>query len=86
MHAGRKSTRSGDNGGACFEVADSLTGIVAVSVEFPGAGNYAVHHKFYPDTWPNPRFVNIRCRPGSNTRSQTVDADTLHPLRASAKS
>ncbi|MFD4206110.1 DUF397 domain-containing protein [Micromonospora tulbaghiae] len=26
----RKSTRSGDNGGACVEVADSLPGIVAV--------------------------------------------------------
>ncbi|MEU4712083.1 DUF397 domain-containing protein [Micromonospora purpureochromogenes] len=26
----RKSTRSGDNGGACVEVADNLPGIVAV--------------------------------------------------------
>lgn len=26
----RKSTRSGSNGGACVEVADNLTGIVAV--------------------------------------------------------
>ncbi|SCF10090.1 DUF397 domain-containing protein [Micromonospora chokoriensis] len=26
----RKSTRSGDNGGACVEVADNLAGVVAV--------------------------------------------------------
>ncbi|MET8318499.1 DUF397 domain-containing protein [Micromonospora sp. NPDC005189] len=26
----RKSTRSGDNGGACVEVADNLPGLVAV--------------------------------------------------------
>ncbi|GAB3814675.1 DUF397 domain-containing protein [Micromonospora zhanjiangensis] len=26
----RKSTRSGDNGGDCVEVADNLTGVVAV--------------------------------------------------------
>ncbi|MFC5941879.1 DUF397 domain-containing protein [Micromonospora harpali] len=26
----RKSTRSGDNGGACLEVADNLPGLVAV--------------------------------------------------------
>ncbi|MBM0255700.1 DUF397 domain-containing protein [Micromonospora sp. 4G55] len=26
----RKSTRSGDNGGACVEVADNLPGIIAV--------------------------------------------------------
>ncbi|WFE99830.1 DUF397 domain-containing protein [Micromonospora sp. WMMD964] len=26
----RKSTRSGDNGGACVEVADNLAGIIAV--------------------------------------------------------
>ncbi|RKN47718.1 DUF397 domain-containing protein [Micromonospora endolithica] len=26
----RKSTRSGDNGGACVEVADNLPGVIAV--------------------------------------------------------
>jgi hypothetical protein len=43
-----KSTRSGDNNGACVEVADNLSGIVAVRDSKDPAGPALV---FSPDAW-----------------------------------
>ncbi|MFG1716105.1 DUF397 domain-containing protein [Micromonospora sp. WMMA1947] len=44
----RKSTRSGDNGGACVEVADNLPGLVAVRDSKDPAGPALT---FSPTTW-----------------------------------
>ncbi|MGI5215584.1 DUF397 domain-containing protein [Plantactinospora sp. CA-290183] len=44
----RKSTRSGDNGGECVEVADNLTDIVAVRDSKDQAGPALA---FRPYTW-----------------------------------
>ncbi|MEV5632329.1 DUF397 domain-containing protein [Micromonospora tulbaghiae] len=44
----RKSTRSGDNGGACVEVADNLPGIVAVRDSKDPGGPALV---FAPKAW-----------------------------------
>ncbi|GGM06010.1 MULTISPECIES: DUF397 domain-containing protein [Micromonospora] len=44
----RKSTRSGDNGGACVEVADNLSGVVAVRDSKDPAGPALT---FAPDAW-----------------------------------
>ncbi|MGN9806450.1 DUF397 domain-containing protein [Micromonospora sp. L32] len=44
----RKSTRSGDNGGACVEVADNLPGIVAVRDSKDPAGATLA---FTPSAW-----------------------------------
>ncbi|MGC5021224.1 DUF397 domain-containing protein [Micromonospora sp. DT47] len=46
----RKSTRSGDNGGNCVEVADSLRGIVAVRDSKDSAGPLLT---FSPEVWGN---------------------------------
>lgn len=55
----RKSTRSGNNGGACVEVADNLTGIVAVrDSKNPDGGTLA----FSPNAWRN--FVDLAKRIG----------------------
>ncbi|MGC4862293.1 DUF397 domain-containing protein [Micromonospora sp. DT41] len=44
----RKSTRSGDNGGNCVEVADNLPGIVAVRDSKDPAGTALT---FSPAAW-----------------------------------
>ncbi|MEH1057149.1 DUF397 domain-containing protein [Micromonospora sp. CPCC 206171] len=44
----RKSTRSGDNGGNCVEVADNLPGIVAVRDSKDRAGAVLT---FTPSAW-----------------------------------
>ncbi|MFF5176207.1 DUF397 domain-containing protein [Micromonospora sp. NPDC000089] len=44
----RKSTRSGDNGGACVEVATNLPGLVGVRDSKDGAGPALA---FSPATW-----------------------------------
>ncbi|MFD6755640.1 DUF397 domain-containing protein [Micromonospora gifhornensis] len=44
----RKSTRSGDNGGACVEVADNLPGLVAVRDSKDPAGPTLT---FSPTAW-----------------------------------
>ncbi|MCX5115969.1 DUF397 domain-containing protein [Micromonospora sp. NBC_00362] len=44
----RKSTRSGDNGGACVEVADNLPGLVAVRDSKDPAGPALT---FLPAAW-----------------------------------
>ncbi|RAO47803.1 hypothetical protein GAR06_01798 [Micromonospora saelicesensis] len=44
----RKSTRSGDNGGACVEVADNLPGLVAVRDSKDPAGPILI---FPPRAW-----------------------------------
>ncbi|MFU8874342.1 DUF397 domain-containing protein [Micromonospora sp. SL4-19] len=44
----RKSTRSGDNGGNCVEVADNLPGVVAVRDSKDRSGPALV---FTPDSW-----------------------------------
>jgi hypothetical protein len=44
----RKSTRSGDNGGACVEVADNLPGLVAVRDSKDPAGPVLT---FAPAAW-----------------------------------
>jgi hypothetical protein len=44
----RKSTRSGDNNGACVEVADNLPGVVAVRDSKDPAGPTLA---FSPDAW-----------------------------------
>jgi hypothetical protein len=44
----RKSTRSGDNGGNCVEVADNLPGLVAVRDSKDPAGPALI---FSPDAW-----------------------------------
>ena len=58
----RKSTRSGDNGGNCVEVADNLPGIVAVRDSKDPAGPALT---FSPDAWAT--FVRAPksspCRP-----------------------
>ncbi|MEU5785309.1 DUF397 domain-containing protein [Micromonospora lupini] len=48
----RKSTRSGDNGGACVEVADNLPGLVAVRDSKDPSGSALT---FSPAAWT--RFV-----------------------------
>ncbi|WFE55961.1 DUF397 domain-containing protein [Micromonospora sp. WMMD712] len=48
----RKSTRSGDNGGACLEVADNLPGLVAVRDSKDPSGPALT---FSPAAWS--RFV-----------------------------
>ncbi|MET8354527.1 DUF397 domain-containing protein [Micromonospora sp. NPDC005206] len=50
----RKSTRSGDNGGACVEVADNLPGLVAVRDSKDPAGPALT---FSPAAWTN--FVRV---------------------------
>jgi hypothetical protein len=50
----RKSTRSGDNGGACVEVADNLPGIVAVRDSKDPAGPMLT---FSPTAWT--AFVQV---------------------------
>lgn len=50
----RKSTRSGDNGGACVEVATNLAGIVAVRDSKDVHGAVLT---FSPATWA--RFVTV---------------------------
>ncbi|GAA2190083.1 DUF397 domain-containing protein [Micromonospora lupini] len=50
----RKSTRSGDNGGACVEVADNLPGLVAVRDSKDPTGPALT---FSPAAWT--RFVRI---------------------------
>ncbi|MGS2617517.1 DUF397 domain-containing protein [Micromonospora sp. LZ34] len=44
----RKSTRSGDNNGACVEVADNLPGIVAVRDSKDSVGPVLI---FSPAAW-----------------------------------
>jgi hypothetical protein len=44
----RKSTRSGDNGGNCVEVADNLPDVVAVRDSKDPAGSALT---FSPDSW-----------------------------------
>jgi hypothetical protein len=44
----RKSTRSGDNGGNCVEVADNLAGVVAVRDSKDPAGPVLT---FIPTAW-----------------------------------
>ncbi|MBP1783328.1 hypothetical protein J3R08_003178 [Micromonospora sp. HB375] len=44
----RKSTRSGDNNGACIEVADNLPGVVAVRDSKNPAGSALT---FSPTPW-----------------------------------
>jgi hypothetical protein len=44
----RTSTRSGDNGGNCVEVADNLPGVVAVRDSKDPAGPVLT---FTPDAW-----------------------------------
>ncbi|WP_433112519.1 DUF397 domain-containing protein [Micromonospora sp. CA-246542] len=44
----RKSTRSGDNGGACVEVATNLPGVVAVRDSKDQAGPALT---FHPTAW-----------------------------------
>jgi hypothetical protein len=44
----RKSTRSGDNDGNCVEVADNLSGLVAVRDSKDPAGPALT---FSPDSW-----------------------------------
>ncbi|MEV0428491.1 DUF397 domain-containing protein [Micromonospora sp. NPDC050495] len=44
----RKSTRSGDNGGNCVEVADNLPGVVAVRDSKNRSGPVLA---FTPDSW-----------------------------------
>ncbi|MFI5929597.1 DUF397 domain-containing protein [Micromonospora sp. NPDC051543] len=50
----RKSTRSGDNGGACVEVADNLPGLVAVRDSKDPAGPALT---FSPAAWTS--FVQV---------------------------
>ncbi|RAN94254.1 DUF397 domain-containing protein [Micromonospora noduli] len=50
----RKSTRSGDNGGACVEVADNLPGLVAVRDSKDPAGPALT---FSPVAWSS--FVQV---------------------------
>ena len=49
----RKSTRSGDNGGQCVEVADNLPGVVAVRDSKDPAGPVLT---FAPAAWTT--FIN----------------------------
>ncbi|MCP3785335.1 DUF397 domain-containing protein [Micromonospora sp. A3M-1-15] len=44
----RKSTRSGDNGGNCVEVADNLPDVVAVRDSKDRSGPVLI---FTPDSW-----------------------------------
>ncbi|MDM4719622.1 DUF397 domain-containing protein [Micromonospora sp. WMMA1363] len=44
----RKSTRSGDNNGACVEVADNIPGLVAVRDSKDATGPSL---SFSPDAW-----------------------------------
>ncbi|MET8527595.1 DUF397 domain-containing protein [Micromonospora sp. NPDC005172] len=44
----RKSTKSGNNGGACIEVADNLSGVVAIRDSKDQHGPALV---FGPDQW-----------------------------------
>ncbi|SCF06429.1 protein of unknown function [Micromonospora coriariae] len=53
----RKSTRSGDNGGACVEVADNLPGLVAVRDSKDPAGPALT---FSPAAWAS--FVRVTKR------------------------
>ncbi|MER6756675.1 DUF397 domain-containing protein [Micromonospora echinofusca] len=46
----RKSTRSGDNGGACVEVAENLPGVVAVRDSKDPTGPALT---FSPAAWTN---------------------------------
>jgi len=55
----RKSTRSGDNGGNCVEVADNLPGVVAVRDSKHPAGPSLA---FTPDAWA--AFVGAVRAPG----------------------
>ncbi|MFF4874942.1 DUF397 domain-containing protein [Micromonospora sp. NPDC000668] len=50
----RKSTRSGDNNGACVEVADNLPGLVAVRDSKDAAGPTLT---FSPAAWTS--FVRV---------------------------
>ncbi|WP_433260973.1 DUF397 domain-containing protein [Micromonospora vinacea] len=50
----RKSTRSGDNGGACVEVADNLPGLVAVRDSKDLTGPALI---FSPTAWSG--FVRV---------------------------
>ncbi|WFE56330.1 DUF397 domain-containing protein [Micromonospora sp. WMMD712] len=55
----RKSTRSGNNGGACVEVADNLPGVVLVRDTKDRAGGMLT---FAPDAWAG--FVGLAKRIG----------------------
>ncbi|MFG1803654.1 DUF397 domain-containing protein [Micromonospora carbonacea] len=55
----RKSTRSGNNGGACVEVADNLPGVVLVRDTKDRAGGTLA---FMPDAWAG--FVGLAKRIG----------------------
>ncbi|MFG1847354.1 DUF397 domain-containing protein [Micromonospora carbonacea] len=55
----RKSTRSGNNGGACVEVADNLPGVVLVRDTKDRAGGTLA---FMPDAWVG--FVGLAKRIG----------------------
>ncbi|MBM7081601.1 DUF397 domain-containing protein [Micromonospora humidisoli] len=50
----RKSTKSGNNGGSCVEVADNLPGVVLVRDTKDRAGGTLA---FAPDTWQS--FVDL---------------------------
>ncbi|MFF4874804.1 DUF397 domain-containing protein [Micromonospora sp. NPDC000668] len=58
----RKSTRSGDNGGACVEVATNLPGVVAVRDSKHPAGPSLT---FTPDAWA--AFVVAVSAPGRHS-------------------
>ena len=62
----RKSTRSGDNGGACVEVATNLPGIVAVRDSKDVSGPVL---RFGPEAWA--AFVGI-------VRRQAVTDEPVH--------
>ncbi|MFF3854299.1 DUF397 domain-containing protein [Micromonospora sp. NPDC002575] len=55
----RKSTRSGNNGGACVEVADNLPGVVLVRDTKDRDGGTLT---FAPDAWAG--FVHLAQRIG----------------------
>ncbi|WP_327035644.1 DUF397 domain-containing protein [Micromonospora ureilytica] len=64
----RKSTRSGDNGGDCVEVADNLPGVVAVRDSKHAAGPQLT---FTVQAWAD--FVAAtKCREGVSSNSAGI--------------
>lgn len=66
----RKSTKSGNNGGSCVEVADNLTGVVLVRDTKDRAGGILA---FEPAAWQG--FVGLAKEIGvSERRGTSTDA------------